>query len=80
MKAGTGGGEEFFVTHSEVITGKNAVPHYRLALVRVDHRGAQYDEVRYIENPFATTDLGDFEATGIRCDWARSWTKGKTPF
>jgi superfamily II DNA or RNA helicase len=80
VKAGTGGAEEFFVTHSEVITGKNAVPHYRLALVRVDPRGAQYDEVRYIENPFASTDLGDFEATGIRGDWARSWTKGKAPF
>ena len=62
------------------MTGKNAVPRYRLALVSVDPRGAQFDEVRYVDNPFATTDLGDFEATGIRGDWAKTWKKGMSPF
>ena len=32
--------KDFFVTHNEVMTGKNAVPRYRLALVKVDPRGA----------------------------------------
>ncbi len=72
--------EDFFVTHNEVMTGKNAVPRYRLALVKVDERGAQFDEVRYLDDPFATTDLGDFQATGIRGDWAKTWTKGRPPF
>ncbi|MFC7360146.1 helicase-related protein [Nocardioides astragali] len=80
VKARIEGAKDFFVTHNEVMTGKNAVPRYRLALVRVDPRGAQYDEVRYLADPFATTDLGDFEATGIRGDWAKTWTKGSQPF
>lgn len=80
VKARIEGSKDFFVTHNEVMTGKNAVPRYRLALVRVDQRGAQHDEVRYLNDPFATTDLGDFEATGIRGDWAKTWAKGTQPF
>ena len=77
VKARIDGATDFFVTHNEVMTGKNAVPRYRLALVRVDPRGAQHDEVRYLDDPFASTDLGDFEATGIRGDWAKMWAKGR---
>ena len=40
VKARIDGAEDFFVTHNEVMTGKNAVPRYRLALVKVDPRGA----------------------------------------
>ncbi|MEI2713922.1 MAG: DUF3883 domain-containing protein [Nocardioides sp.] len=80
VKARIDGATDFFVTHNEVMTGKNAVPRYRLALVRVDPRGAQHDEVRYLDDPFATTDLGDFDATGVRGDWAKQWAKGKQPF
>lgn len=80
VKARIDGAKDFFVTHNEVMTGKNAVPRYRLALVRVDPRGAQYDEVRYLDDPFATTDLGNFEATGIRGNWAKTWAKGTAPF
>jgi superfamily II DNA or RNA helicase len=80
VKARIDGATDFFVTHNEVMTGKNAVPRYRLALVRVDSRGAQYDEVRYLGDPFATTELGDFEATGIRGNWAKMWAKGTFPF
>lgn len=80
VKARIDGATDFFVTHNEVMVGKNAVPRYRLALARVDPRGAQHDEVRYLDNPFATTDLGDFDATGVRGDWAKQWAKGKAPF
>ena len=80
VKARIDGATDFFVTHNEVMVGKNAVPRYRLALVRVDPRGTQRDEVRYLDNPFATTDLGDFDATGVRGDWAKQWAKGKAPF
>lgn len=80
VKARIEGAKDFFITHNEVMTGKNAVPRYRLALVRVDARGAQHDEVRYLDDPFATTELGDFEATGIRGDWAKMWAKGAAPF
>lgn len=80
VKARMEGAQDFFVTHNEVMTGKNAVPRYRLALVKVDARGPQHDEVRYLDDPFANTDLGDFEATGIRGDWNKMWDKGTEPF
>lgn len=80
VKARIEGATDFFVTHNEVMTGKNAAPRYRLALVRVDQRGSEYDQVRYLDDPFATTDLGNFEATGIRGDWAKQWVKGAAPF
>jgi hypothetical protein len=80
VKARLDGAVDFFVTHNEVMTGKNAVPRYRLALVRVDPRGPDYDDVRYVADPFATTDLGDFEATGVRGDWLKMREKGSEPF
>ncbi|MBP3037449.1 DUF3883 domain-containing protein [Arthrobacter sp. zg-ZUI100] len=80
VKARIQGAKDFFVTHNEVMAGKNSVPRYRLALVRVDERGPEHDEVRYLEDPFATTDLGDFDATGVRGDWDRTWAKGTGPF
>lgn len=46
----------------------------------VNRRGAQHDEVRYLDNPFATTDLGNFDSTGIRGDWNKMWNKGSEPF
>ena len=80
VKGRIDGATDFFVTHNEVMTGKNAVPRYRLALVKVDQRGAQYDEVRYLDDPFSTTALGDFEATGIRGDWMKMWARGRGPW
>ncbi|WP_407689453.1 helicase-related protein [Mycobacterium sp. HUMS_1102779] len=80
VKARLDGASDFFVTHNEVIVGKNAAPRYRLALVKVDPRGPAHDEVRYLDNPFSSTDLGDFDATGIRGDWNKMWNKGTEPF
>ncbi|OMC31100.1 helicase [Mycobacterium colombiense] len=80
VKARLDGATDFYVTHNEVLVGKNAVPRYRLALVNVDPRGPQHDQVRYLDNPFAATELGDFEATGIRGDWNKMWAKGADPF
>ncbi|WP_047869760.1 helicase-related protein [Nocardiopsis sp. RV163] len=80
VKARMEGARDFFVTHNEVLTARNAAPRYRLALVRVDARGAAYDEVRYLADPFATTDLGGFEATGVLGDWGGAWAKARKPF
>ncbi|MDF2468251.1 MAG: helicase domain protein [Rhodococcus erythropolis] len=80
VKARLDGATDFFVTHNEVMVGKNAVPRYRLALVKVDPRGPDYDDVRYLDNPFASTNLGDFDATGVRGDWNKMWNKGTEPF
>ena len=80
VKARIEGADDFFVTHNEVITGKNTVPRYRLALVRVDRRGPEHDQVRYIDDPFANIELGDFDVTGIRGDWAKMWARGLAPF
>lgn len=72
--------EDFYVTHNEVVTGKNAVPHYRLALVTVSTGGPEYDEVRYVADPFAGVDFGDLAATGIRASWTTTWAAGTAPF
>ena len=80
VKARLTGAPDFWVTHNEVITGKNAAPRYRLALVKVDPRGAEFDEVRYLDDPFANVEMGDFEATGHKGDWVRNWARGRVPF
>lgn len=79
-KARIDGATDLFVTHTEVMVGKNASTRYRLALVGVDPRGARHDEGRYLDDPFPTTDLGDFDATGIRGDWAKERSKGRHAF
>jgi superfamily II DNA or RNA helicase len=80
VKARIAGAEDFFVTHNEILTALNSAPRYRLALVRVDTRGSEHDEVRYFENPFARFDAGDFDATGHRGRWDTTWARGREPF
>ena len=79
VKARIAGSKDFYITHNEVLTGKNAQPHYRLALVYVDPDGPHLDQVRYLDDPFATTTLGDFDATGIRGHWTKTWSRGTAP-
>lgn len=74
------GAEDFFITHNEVLTGKNAQPRYRLALVEVSTRGREHDQIRYVADPFRGTELGSFAATGLRGDWSKTWAKGSSPF
>jgi hypothetical protein len=80
VKARIAGAKDFFVTHNEAMTAMNAAPRYRLAMVRVDPRGQEHDEARYLENPFTGYDTGGFAITGIRGDWDEMWEKGKEPF
>jgi len=80
VKARIAGAEDFFVTHNEILTALNSAPRYRLALVRVDPGGPERDEVRYLENPFAGFDAGDFDATGHRGKWETTWARGREPF
>ena len=80
VKARIAGANDFFVTHNEVLTALNTASRYRLALVRVDPRGPEHDEVRYLENPFARFDPGDFAATGHRGNWDTTWARGQEPF
>ncbi len=80
VKARIAGSPDFYVTHTEVRHGQNAVPHYRLALVCVDPRGSEHDEVRYVDAPFQDLRMGDFDAEGVRGHWARTWSKGRAPW
>ncbi len=80
VKARLAGASDFFITHNEVMTSKNAAPRYRLALVSVHPDGPGGDEVRYLSDPFTTVELGDAAATGLRVDWAKTWAKGQVPF
>lgn len=80
VKARIAGAETFDVTHSEVMLGKNAAPHYRLALVRVDPAGPEHDRVVYLDDPFRGVEPGIFDARAWRGDWAKTWAKGRTPW
>jgi hypothetical protein len=80
VKARLAGADDFFITHNEVLTACNSAPRYRLALVLVDPRGPEHDTVRYVENPFAGFDTGDFAATGHRGNWEKTWSRGQEPF
>ncbi len=80
VKGRTTGAKDFWITHREIQTGKNAPPLYRLALVAVDPRGPAHDQIRYIPAPFATTDLGSFATAGILGKWDPTWATGHDPF
>ncbi len=80
VKARIEGATDFFISHNELLTGKNAAPRYRLALVRVAQRGSEQDQVRYLVDPFAMTSFADFDAPGVRADWEKMWKRGSQPF
>ncbi|GAA1276571.1 helicase-related protein [Sphaerisporangium rubeum] len=79
VKGRVNGADDFHVTRTEVLTGKNAGPNYRLALVSVHPDGPQHDQVRYIVNPFRDLDFGDFAATDLGGDWHKEWVRGGAP-
>jgi superfamily II DNA or RNA helicase len=73
------GAEDFWVTKTEVLTGKNSAELSRLALVSVSRDGPESDMVRYIVNPFRDMDFGDFAATGVLGNWKTEWKRGGYP-
>jgi superfamily II DNA or RNA helicase len=79
VKGRVQGGEEFWVTRTEVLHGKNAGTGSRLAMVSVSPQGAGADVVRYIVDPFRDVDFGDFNVTGITGNWSKEWERGAHP-
>lgn len=73
------GSDDFSVTHNEVLTGKNAQPRYRLAMVIVSPAGSQHDQVRYVQDPFVGVQPG-LAVTAYRMDWEKIWSKGEPPY
>ena len=76
------GAEDFIVTRTEIVHGKNA-DHYRLALVRVgsaEDADSAADEVRYVTAPFDGIDIAeDFSLHSVTLDWAAYWQLGVSP-
>jgi superfamily II DNA or RNA helicase len=73
------GADDFHVTRTEVLTGKNTGPNFRLALVSVHPNGPEHDDVRYITDPFKDVDFGDFAATNLVGNWNKEWSRGGAP-
>jgi len=73
------GAEEFWVTRTEVLHGKNSAARSRLAMVSVSPRGPMFDQVRYIVDPFRDVHFGDFAATGVLASWTTEWERGGEP-
>ncbi len=78
VKGRISGADDFSVTRNEVLYAKNA-DRYRLALVSVSPDGPEYDEVRYLLDPFAGFEFGEFAADGVRGDWGQMWARGEAP-
>jgi superfamily II DNA or RNA helicase len=79
VKGRIAGADDFHVTRTEVLTGKNSGANYRLALVRVHPDGPDHDDVRYIVDPFKNVDFGSFDATELGGDWKKTWIRGGAP-
>jgi hypothetical protein len=71
--------EEFWVSRTEALHGKNSGAGSRLAMVSVSSRGPMFDQVRYRVDPFRDLDFGEFAATGVMGNWAREWERGVDP-
>lgn len=81
VKARLAGADDFFITHNEVMTSKNAGVAYRLALVSVDPNGPEHDQVRYLAEPFTAVEIsGNADVTGLRCSWHKFWSRAREPF
>jgi len=79
VKGRAEGAEDFWVTRTEALHGKNAGTGSRLALVSVSPDGPGHDQVRYIIDPFRDVDFGDFNATGLGGSWRKEWARGDDP-
>jgi superfamily II DNA or RNA helicase len=79
VKGRVEGAEEFWVTKTEVLHGKNSAAGSRLAMVSVSPQGPSFDQIRYIVDPFRDVTFGDFAATGMLGHWQREWERGGQP-
>ena len=79
VKGRVEGAEEFWVTRTEALHGKNSAAGFRLAMVSVHPSGPESDAVRYIVDPFRDVDFGDFAATGMIGNWLKEWERGVDP-
>lgn len=78
VKGRLAGAEDFSVTRSEVLYGKNA-DRYRLALVSVSPDGPEHDQVRYLIDPFRGVHFDDFAINAVRFNWHEMWSRGGDP-
>ncbi len=79
VKGRVAGAEEFWVTRTEALHGKNSATGFRLAMVSVHPAGPESDTIRYIVDPFRDVDFGDFAATGMIGNWLKEWERGVDP-
>jgi superfamily II DNA or RNA helicase len=79
VKGRVEGADDFWVTKTEVLHGKNSADRSRLALVSVSPDGPESDTVRYIVDPFRDMLFGDFAATGVLGNWKTEWERGGDP-
>lgn len=79
VKGRIAGADNFHITHTEVMAAKNATPNYPLALVRVDPRGAEHDEIHYLDDPVGAYDGGSLFTASVTLDWDKTWAAGRPP-
>jgi SNF2 family DNA or RNA helicase len=72
------GSDTFLVTTSELSFGQTQGVNHILALVRVSSKSAEYDEVRYVSDPFANLQVSMGDASR-NLYWDHYWNLGEDP-
>lgn len=72
------GADTFLVTTSELSFGQTQGANHTLALVRVSGQGPQFDEVRYVSDPFANLQVSIGDASR-NLYWDHYWKLGQDP-
>jgi SNF2 family DNA or RNA helicase len=73
------GADTFTITRNEVLTAKNIGDPYRLVLVRVSTEGEDYDQIRYVSNPFSEHEAEAFLVCSYNMHWQDMWDRGQEP-
>lgn len=73
------GADTFTITRNEVLTAKNIGDSYRLVLVRVSTEGEDFDEIRYVSNPFSEHEAEAFLVCSYNMHWQDMWDRGQDP-
>lgn len=72
-------GTVFTVTQNELRHAGNIPADFVLAMVRVSETGPEYDEVRYLRDPFGADLRLPFNTTSTTLQWGPYWSRAETP-
>lgn len=79
VKGRISGSDYFYITHTEVQTGRNAGKDHRLVLVDVSPNGPDHDQIRYVSNFCDYVPESSYFHKAHVLDWEKIWQLGTAP-